>query len=302
MNLLLTGSYNYSDKQLEQLNKLGFNIIWLQNELEESNIDFSDITHVVCNNLFLYNDIKKFKSLKFVQTTTAGLDKIPVKYIKENNIKLFNAGKTYSIPMAEFAISKILEIYKNSKVFNNNQNNKIWEKNRNIYELNNKNALIIGYGNVGKEISKRLNAFNVNITASDIINNIDDNASNFINVNDVINQLNYFDIIILTLPLTSETKHFVNKEFLNNIKENSILINVARGAIINEKDLINTLKENKLLGVALDVFEEEPLNSNSLLWVINNVYITPHISYASDNINERLYQVIYNNLKDEVNK
>src|SRR5690554_6754746 len=87
-------------------------------------VDF--VLHVVCNSLFLHNDINKFKKLKFIQATSAGLDRLPLDYINKNNIVLKNASGVYNIPIAEWVITKILDIYKKTNVFYEQQKNKIW--------------------------------------------------------------------------------------------------------------------------------------------------------------------------------
>ena len=104
--------------------------------------------------------------------------------------------------------------------------------------------------------------------------------------------------LILTLPLTDETRNMFNKELLSQCKNDAILVNIARGAVVDEEDLINALKANKLGGAVLDVFETEPLDEKSELWDFQNVVITPHNSFVSPKNNERLYNVVYNNLKE----
>ena len=89
MKLLLTGAFKYSEEQLNRLKSLGYEIVFVQDERVPLQIDVSDIDAVVCNGLFLYNDIKKFKNLKFIQLTSAGLDRVPLDYIKEQGYKTF---------------------------------------------------------------------------------------------------------------------------------------------------------------------------------------------------------------------
>src|SRR5690606_16220867 len=117
MKLLLTGAFKYSEEQLDSLKSLGYEILFIQDERVPLEVDVSDVDAVVCNGLFLYNDIKKFKNLKFIQLTSAGLDRVPLDYIKDQGIKIFNARGVYSVPMAEWVVLKILEIYKKSRKF-----------------------------------------------------------------------------------------------------------------------------------------------------------------------------------------
>src|SRR5699024_8553788 len=94
------------------------------------------------------------------------------------------------------------------------------------------------------------------------------------------------------------TKHLINKKQLDLMQNNAVLLNVARGDLINQEELIKSLDGNKFLGVALDVFEEEPLVYSSPFWDYENVHLTPHNSFVSDKNNERLYNTILNNLID----
>lgn len=130
MKTLITGALKISEEQILELEKLGLEIMYINDETKKIEIDVKDIEFVICNSLFLNNDIKEFTKLKYIQVTSAGLDRLPLEYIKQKGIKLFNARGVYSIPMAEWTILKILEIYKNSKIFYKNQENKIWEKDR----------------------------------------------------------------------------------------------------------------------------------------------------------------------------
>ncbi|MFP4698676.1 MAG: NAD(P)-dependent oxidoreductase [Eubacteriales bacterium] len=295
MKLLLTGAFNYSEEQIVKIKSLGHEIVFIQDERVSLQIDITDIEAVVCNGLFLYNDITMFKSLKFIQLTSAGLDRVPLDYIKKNGIKLFNAKGVYSVPMAEWVVLKILEIYKKSRFFYKNQEQYKWEKQRNLLELTDRTASIIGYGSVGSEVAKRLKAFGVNIISVDRQKREDECVDEALLIDELNYALGKADIIILTLPLSDKTRHLINKDKISKMKENAVLINVSRGGIIDEARLIEALKADKFLGVALDVFEEEPLVKSSL-WNFENIIITPHISYISNKVNERLFELIVANL------
>lgn len=300
MKVLITGAFNANQEKLEKIKNLGFQIKYLKDERTKTDIDFSDIDIVICNALFLYHDIRQFTNLKAIQLTSVGLDRVPLNYIKEHNIRLYNAKDVYSIPMAEWTILKILEIYKKTKFFYRNQNEKIWEKNRKIFELNGKVATILGFGNVGKQIAMRLKAFNVKINAvgkdySKIENQYIDK---YFESEYMLNAVKDADILIVTLPLNKETERIIDKEYFTEMKDNSVLINVSRGKIINEKDLIEFIHKDKFIGVALDVFENEPLDKNSELWDNEKVIITPHNSFVSENNDRRLFELIFNNLLD----
>lgn len=295
MEILVTGAFNYSAQQRQILEKLGEKLLYLQDEKGTINFDITNVEYVICNGLFLWHDIKQFKNLKYIQLTSAGMDRIPMDYIKQHNITVFNARGVYSIPIAEWTILKILEIYKKSRKFYELQKIHKWEKQRDLIELNGKTACIIGYGSIGHEIAIRLKAFNVKLKIVDMHNPKDDSLVYY--PTEKINEaISNSDIIILTLPLTDETRKSINKEKFELMKNSAILVNISRGQIINEKDLIEQLDKGKFLGVILDVFQEEPLSSDSKLWDYNNTIITPHNCFVSDNNNEKMFEVIKNNI------
>ena len=301
MKLLLTGAFPYSEAQIDQIKALGFEVFYVKDERKPLPVEVSAIEAVVCNNLFLHHDIAEFKNLKLVQLLSAGLDRVPLDYINDHNIKLFNAGDVYSFPMAEWAVLKILEIYKKSRFFYRNQEKRLWQKNRDIEELTGKKVGIIGLGNIGKAIAKRLKPFGVEITAVDIRQVEAEPVGRFRMIDELDQVLKASDIIILTLPLTEQTRHLISAERLKLMPDHACLVNLSRGAIIDEAALIEALQAGRFRGVALDVFEEEPLPGGSPLWGFDNVIITPHNSFISDRVNERLFALVLTNLARSVN-
>ncbi len=298
MKLLLTGAAKYTEEQLNTLKAKGFEITFVQNELEKLSIDCSQFDAVVCNNLFLHNPPESFTNLKAVQLTSVGFDRVPVGYFASKGIALFNARGVYSAPMAEWIVLKILEIYKHSAEFYAQQKKKIWLKHRNLLELTDKRVLIVGAGSVGTECAKRLSAFNAKILATDIYDNGCEYIDEFYPMEELSEILPTADIVILTLPLTDKTKGFFGRDTLSLMKDSSVLINVSRGPIVDEQALSDILAEGKFLGVALDVFEEEPLSEASPLWSDSRVIVTPHNSFVSDGNSERLFSLICQNLAE----
>lgn len=300
MNLLLTGAFNYSEQQLSKLKELGCSVTFVQDEREELTIDCSEFDAVVCNGLFLYTPIEKFQKLKYIQATSVGLDRLPLDYIKRNNIALKTARGVYSIPMAEWCVSRILDVYKQSEFFFENQKNKKWEKHRVLKELYGKKATIVGAGDIGTQTAKRLSAFGVEVIAVDIVKPSADCYCCYFDIANIKEALKISDIVIITLPLTESTRNLFSERLFSEMKNDSLLINMARGGIVDEKALVTALETDKIGGAILDVFENEPLNDDSPLWNTKNLLITPHNSFVSDKNNERLFDIIYNNLNQYI--
>ena len=295
MKLLITGAWNFTSEQLNQINSIGHTVVFMQNEKDELPCKYEEIEGAICNGLFLYHSIEKFSSLKYIQLTSAGFDRVSMDYVQSNGIKIYNARGVYSIPMAEFAISGVLQLYKQSKFFYKKQENRVWEKGRNLLELYGKTVCIVGCGNVGTECAKRFKAFGCKVIGVDLYPRQDDAYEKIYSLNDLDNCLENADIVVLTLPLTKETKYMMNANRFKVMKNGSVLVNIARGQVVDEQALLKALDE-KLLGAVLDVFEQEPLSIESPLWQKENVIITPHNSFVGDGNNERLFNVILENL------
>lgn len=296
--VLLTGSYQYTEEQIHMIEKLGWKVTFVKNELEPIGVSADQFDAVVCNGLFLHNDIAEFKKLKLVQATSVGVERLPIEYMEKHHIMYYNAKGVYSIPMAEWAVMSILQIYKNVYGFFRKQQEHRWEKDRSLMELTGKKVCIIGYGEVGRETAKRLVAFGTEITAVNRSRVEEDGViSRWLPLDRLDEALPEADIVILCIALTEETKGLLNTDRLQRMKQGSLLVNVARGALIDEKALIRCLKEEKLRGAALDVFETEPLPEESELWEMPGVIISPHNSFVGDQIRERMFDLICENLK-----
>lgn len=300
MKLLITGAISWNQEQKKEIQNIGHEIIYIQDErvpLKEQGISLDEIEGTICNSLFLYNDISVFEKLRYIQLTSVGFDRVPMAYIRAHNIEIHNAKDIYSIPMAEFVIGGVLQIYKQSHYFYSNQQKHKWEKHRDLIELAGKKVCIIGCGNVGTECAKRFSAFGCRIAGIDIYPRKDDNFEQMLEVNCLEPVLRESDIVVLTLPLTNETKYIMNKSRFGTMKSGAVLVNIARGAIVETEAFIQALPN--LGGAVLDVFEDEPLSADSPLWDMENVIITPHNSFVGEKNRERLQKVIIDSLKRE---
>ena len=296
MKVLITGAWQGAKEQLNRIEEMGYEVVFMQYEKDSLPCDPKDIDGVVCNGLFLTHDIREFANLRFIQLTSAGYDRIPLEYVKEKGIKTFNARGVYSIPMAEYALWGVLSLYKRARFFENNRLQRKWDKHREIPELFGKTVAIIGCGNVGYECAKRFKAFGVNLIGVDLIKRQDEAFGSVYSIDELDKALKIADVVVLTLPLTEATKGLFNGDRFLAMKSGSVLVNISRGAIVDETDLIKALKD-KLFGAVLDVFEEEPLGESSELWNLENVIVTPHNSFVGENNTNRLTKIILENLK-----
>ena len=300
MKLLLTGAVSYSTVQIDTLRDMGHEILYIQDEripLIEQGIDPASVEVTVCNGLFLYNDFSLFENLRYVQLTSAGFDRVPLEEMQKRGIVVNNARGVYSAPMAEFALCGVLQLYKQAAVFADNQRKHCWEKVRNLQELTDKTVCVVGCGSVGQACAKRFAAFECNVIGVDIVSADVPYFEKVYLLDELKGALEKSDVVVLTLPLTEKTRGLFNYENLMCCKKGAVLVNIARGAVVVEQDLIQALQEKRLGGAVLDVFETEPLLSESPLWDMGNVIITPHNSFVGNRSNIRLFETIVGFLK-----
>ena len=297
MNLLVTGAYNCTQEQLNRITEIGNNIVFHKMEKNDLPCSYDWVEGVICNGLFLHHPIEKFTNLRFIQLTSAGYDRVDMNYVNEHDIQIFNARGVYSIPMAEFALCGVLDLYKQSRFFSENQKLHKWDKHRGLLELCGKTVCIVGSGNVGTECAKRFKAFDTTVYAVDICKPQSDIYDKYFSFENITHAISQSDIIVLTLPLTEQTKSMFDKKMFKHFKSNAILVNIARGAIVNQDDLICALNNKQLYGAVLDVFETEPLQADSPLWDMPNVIVTPHNSFVGEGNMQRLTNIILYNLE-----
>ena len=289
---------NYGEEKFDKIRELGYETIYYNENVVTNNEEVDDIDVLVTYNPFKNLDIIKMKNLKYIQTTSVGIDQIPLDKILNRDIIIANNKGGYSVPIGEWIVMTILEIYKNSKKLYEQQLNKKWKINFNVSELTGKKIGFIGTGTLATEGAKRLKGFDVEIWGVNTTGSKNEYFDKCFSSEQMDEVFRNCDTIVCTIPATKDTLGIINKDKFEIMKNDSVFINVGRGNIVNEKDLIQYM--HKFRGVALDVFENEPLDKDNELWNFDNIIITPHNSWVSDKNDERTFNMIYNNLKNYI--
>lgn len=224
--------------------------------------------------------IESAKKLKMVQTLGAGVDDVDMDFATKRGVFVCNAGGFNAISVAEHAFLLMLALVRKLPKFQEKHKKKLWYKEISI-ELYGKTLGIVGLGKIGREVAKRARAFGMRVITIkrtskkrlaaqlgiDFVGGPED--LHFI--------LRESDFILLSVPLSSETRKMIGKKELSMMKKSAYLINVSRGGVVDEQALIQALKEKKIAGAGLDVFEIEPLNPDNPFLKLDNVILTPHI-------------------------
>jgi|BEDMetMinimDraft_2_1075160.scaffolds.fasta_scaffold00241_4 Phosphoglycerate dehydrogenase and related dehydrogenases len=267
------------------------------NDLKEAEILARD-SEVLIGMKIPYNVIISSEKLKLVHAITAGIDGIDLKAVIEKNAKLCNARGCYSIPVAEHTIALMLAWEARILEEINATRNRQW-KSFLHGELYGKTLGIIGLGSIGIEIAKRAKALGMKVyaikrdkTFNPIINI--DFLGTFEDLDFVLENSDY---IILALPLTGETYHLISEKEFHKMKKDAVLVNISRGAIIDEKSLIKALEEKRISAALLDVLEKEPPDNDNPLLTMQNILITPHTSGITVNSFIRVAELIRDNVE-----
>lgn len=330
MNLLITGAW--TSKYIDEIEEEGHKVLFMQQEKDKLPCAYDWPEGIICNGLFLHHPLSRFTNLRYIQLTSAGLDRVPMQEILKRKIEIHSARGVYSVPMAEFAVAGVLDLYKNMDRFRDQQKKHAWIKNRQVRELAGSRVLIVGCGSVGTECAKRFKAFRCRITGVDRTageitgvesslgedgnragigaRNYDKNSDRNCDGNSDKTYGQYceriYDQIRLPEALDEELPAAdivilslpLRDETRGLIDEKrlslikGILVNISRGALVDRKAL-----ESWEGAAVLDVFEEEPLPPESPLWEKENTLVTPHNSFVGEGNESRLSELIRENLE-----
>lgn len=295
MRAIVTGALQATAEDLAALESLGLEITLHPDERAE--VPHPERYEIaICNGLFSFRDIRRFSNLKYIQLTSAGLDRVPLDLIRQRGIELRSASGVYSVPMAEFALWGVLELYKQGRFFAENQRLHRWEKHRSLRELSGKEVCILGCGSVGSECARRFSAFGCHVTGVARTKRTQPFFDQIDTMDRLAELLPRADILVLALPLTSDTRHLFDDAMFARMKKGSILVNLARGAIVDTDAFVRCL-DTTLFGAVIDVFETEPLRSDSPLWELPNLILTPHNSFVGEHNHGRMMELVLRNLR-----
>jgi phosphoglycerate dehydrogenase-like enzyme len=222
--------------------------------------------------------------LRFIQKLGAGLDRIDLDFCHERGIGVARLHAGNSIPVAEHTILLMLATYRQLPQIDRRTRAGNWSKEdaRGTHRsLQHKKVGLVGFGAIGKEVAKRLRAFDVNILYYDPIRAPADVEQRLgVSFSDIDALVGEADIVSLHLPLLPQTKNIIDAKRIGAMKPGAVLINCARGGLVDEAALVEALKAGRLFGAGIDAFSQEPPVGNPLL-DLDNTVVTPHLAGAT---------------------
>ena len=229
------------------------------------------------------------KRLRWVHSAAAGVGSALYPEMVASDVVLTNSAGIHAVPIAEYIVSGVLHFFRGFDLALDQQRRSEWNKQpfvregSALREVNGSRILVIGAGGIGSETAKRfaaLGAHCIGVRRRPALG-VPPGFERVIGMDGLDDELAHADAVVIAAPLTEQTNGLMTAERLNLLSRGAVIVNVARGALVDESALIECLKAGRLRGAVLDVFEEEPLAATSALWQLRSVVVTPHISPVS---------------------
>ncbi|XP_039166981.1 glyoxylate/hydroxypyruvate reductase HPR3 [Eucalyptus grandis] len=240
--------------------------------------------------------LRLLPSLRLVVATTTGVDKIDLRECRQRGIAVTNAGTTFAEDVADYAVALLLDVLRRMSTADRYVREGSWLKNGDYplgFKLRGKQVGIVGLGNIGSHVAKRLQPFGCDIAYNSRSKKPSFPYPYHASVHDLATNS---DVLILCCTLTEETRHVIDREVMTVLEDRGVIINVGRGGLINEKELVQFLMRGELGGAGLDVFEDEPNVPKELLG-LDNVVLSPHSAALTPESFEALGELTVSNLK-----
>lgn len=241
------------------------------------------------------------RALRWYQQGAAGADWMRNHpEIQELEFALTSASGVHAVPISEHMMAFLLAFARGFAAPIRQQRERVWEENRNqpLFELPGLRVLILGVGAIGARFARLCKAHEMEVVGMrrDPSRSVAD-VDRIVGMEALHEELPGADVIANTLPLTSETHQVIGEAEFNLMKRTAILINIGRGATMDEAALVKALRDKRIRGAGLDVFDEEPLPESSRLWELENVILTPHYSGLTPRYNDRVAEIFLDNLR-----
>ncbi|SEO87626.1 D-2-hydroxyacid dehydrogenase [Propionispora vibrioides] len=233
--------------------------------------------------------------LRWVHALSAGVEDWLFPELVNSSTLLTNSKGIHGIPISEHVLALMLAFTRGLNLLIPQQHHKQWKRVR-VDEIHEKTIGIVGLGNIGREIAKKAKALGMHVVATKREATTELFVDALYTPDYLTKMLSICDFVVMSLPLTEETNGMFNLDYFSAMKRTAYFINIARGGVIVEADLITALEQQLIQGAGLDVFAQEPLPDTSPLWNMPNVIITPHLAGLSPSYLDRAIQLFADDL------
>lgn len=241
------------------------------------------------------------RSLDWVHSTSAGVNGFMFPEFVESPVILTNSRGCYGQVISNHVFAFVLALLRNLPLTLEQQKRREWRRVP-AQQIEGKTMSILGFGGIGRAVAARARTLQMTVLAGDICEPTGSAAALHDGFYDCSNGIpsefaSRADFLVSCCPLTPKTRHIIGAQTLSQMKKSAFIINVSRGEIIDQKALADSLKRGEIAGAALDVFEKEPLPAEDPLWGLDNVIITPHMAWISEQIHAPLAELAESNVQ-----
>lgn len=238
--------------------------------------------------------------LRWLHTMSAGVERVLIPELAERrDFTLTNNSGPYDVPIAEFVLGAMLAAAKHLPDYQRAQQRSLWDKDHQHVELRDSTVVVLGLGSIGGEVARLASAFGMRVIA--IRRRLDlpgvPGVSEIVPPERLADVIGEADFLAVTAPLTPATRGLVSRDVIARMKPTAWIVNIARGAIVDEAALLDALKARRIGGAAIDAWWTEPLPGESDWWSLPNVIATPHVSHSSPRVRERTLGLFLENLR-----
>ncbi|HSU78798.1 MAG TPA: D-2-hydroxyacid dehydrogenase [Candidatus Angelobacter sp.] len=245
-------------------------------------------------------EINKSTQLKWIMVISAGLEKMPLKLIKEKDIIVTNARGIHRVPMAEYTFTMLLHVAKNAKMWLENQSKAIWDRRIKMEELHDQTLALIGPGAIGSEIARLAKAFGMTTIGVNTKGTPVDYIDVIYKIDDLLQAVQNAKYVVSILPETADTYKILDSKFFEAMRNDAVFVNIGRGKTVDQSSMLIALQNNQIQHAVLDVFEEEPLPNDHPFWKMDNVTVSPHFSSVTEGYQPRALEIFKKNLSNYI--
>ncbi|QKS70632.1 D-2-hydroxyacid dehydrogenase [Paenalkalicoccus suaedae] len=241
-------------------------------------------------------EIEIATNLKWIMVISAGMDEMPFEAIAKRDIMVTNARGIHAIPMAEYVMHMMLFVSRQTEVVLEQEEAHVWDRSPVMNELHSQTIGILGAGAIGKEVARLAKAFRMNVVG---VNRSGDHVEPFdtiIPIENLAEEVGKWDFLVSILPKTDATSNLLDKAIFTKMKHSATIINIGRGNVVHEEDMIEALDNRDFHHAVLDVFNEEPLSAEHPFWAHPHITVTPHLSGISPMYQPRAIDIFTSNL------
>lgn len=280
MNILCT--YNYGREVFSNWEQMGYTVTYVAEDKIDDSVAFETIEILICYNPFKNMPLHRTENLRYIILSSIGFDQVPSDLMNREEITVINNHGGYSVPIGEWIVMMLLIGFKRGLRLMAYAQKHLWKLETDLLEMTGKKIVFLGTGTLAIEAVKRLRGFDAVLIGINTDGRWVDGFECCYPIDQLKTHVKDAAAVVCCLPLTPKTRGLIDKSVFTRMPKGSIFINVSRGSVVNEEDLMAVQTDEHFAFVSLDVFDKEPLAPDHSLWSMPNALQTSHQSWVSE--------------------